>query len=140
MPEPRSAHTATRQAGAIAVRRDSPEPMFLLVTAKSDQRQWIFPKGHVEHGETPAEAARRELLEESGVDGRLRGDVGSIRFQANGHDVEVLYFLFDMQSDGESDEGRRKAWLPFADAARYLSFEDARGLLARARQLIEEDT
>ncbi len=30
--------------------------------------QWLFPKGHIEEGETDEAAARREILEETGID------------------------------------------------------------------------
>lgn len=30
-------------------------------------REWMFPGGHLKAGETPSEAARREMLEETGI-------------------------------------------------------------------------
>jgi 8-oxo-dGTP pyrophosphatase MutT (NUDIX family) len=41
---------------------------FLLVETKRGKR-WTFPKGHVEQGERPWEAAAREAREEAGVEG-----------------------------------------------------------------------
>jgi diadenosine hexaphosphate hydrolase (ATP-forming) len=129
--------TRVSEAGAIAVRFDCGEPQYLLVTAKADAGQWIFPKGHIEAGETPADAARRELLEEAGVEGRARGEVGRLSFRSGGNDLEVIYFFFELESERGSPEGRRKAWLPFAAAAIRLSFDDARHLLTLAHQQIE---
>jgi 8-oxo-dGTP pyrophosphatase MutT (NUDIX family) len=41
------------QAGSIVVRLDRKEPQVLLVTAKRNPKNWIFPKGHIEKGEPP---------------------------------------------------------------------------------------
>lgn len=35
---------------------------------------WLFPGGHVDEGETPAQAVVREVLEETGITARLVGD------------------------------------------------------------------
>lgn len=32
-----------------------------------NSRSWLFPKGHVEEGETDEQAARREIAEETGI-------------------------------------------------------------------------
>ena len=54
-------------AGGIVFRR-FPElgPRFLLIRDSYDN--WGFPKGHLEDGESPAEAAVRETAEETGLE------------------------------------------------------------------------
>ena len=52
-----------KQAGAIVVRAGKTGPRILLVTARRNPRNWIFPKGHVESGETLKVAAVREARE-----------------------------------------------------------------------------
>src|SRR5215213_7244397 len=64
-PFPGDPMKVVRQAGAIVVRFDDDEPRLLLVTARRNPKTWIFPKGHIEDGETPAEAAVREAREEA---------------------------------------------------------------------------
>lgn len=39
--------------------------------------KWSFPSGFIELGETPEEAALRELKEESGVTGKILGLIGA---------------------------------------------------------------
>jgi len=50
----------------------------LLVKRKFDPRAgaWCLPAGFMEYGETPARCARRELLEETGLRGRIRSLFG----------------------------------------------------------------
>jgi 8-oxo-dGTP pyrophosphatase MutT (NUDIX family) len=50
------------QAGAIAFEE---EPRFLLVRANKNPDQWVFPKGHIEKGESPQAAAPRDTVEAS---------------------------------------------------------------------------
>ena len=54
----------TLSAGAVVVRREKGAWQYLLLRAF---HYWDFPKGTVEAGEEPLEAARREVAEESGV-------------------------------------------------------------------------
>jgi 8-oxo-dGTP pyrophosphatase MutT (NUDIX family) len=124
-----------RQGGAIAVRDTAKGPEVLLVRAKKDPRQWIFPKGHQEKGETLAETAVRELKEEGGVVGEAVKSIGVSTFRSGGEDVEVTYFLV-------RDTGRRKtaerevAWRSFAEAQKLVSFDDAQRLLEKAQQML----
>ena len=52
-------------AGIVPVRRDEREWRFLLLRAF---RNWDFPKGVVEPGEDPLDAAKREVAEETGIE------------------------------------------------------------------------
>lgn len=51
-------------AGMVIGRRENGRLLFLLLRA---YRNWDFPKGEVEEGEEPFEAARREVREETGI-------------------------------------------------------------------------
>ena len=56
---------ATRLSAGVVVIRDTPEgPRFLLLRA---YKHWDFSKGMVEPDEAPLAAARREVLEETGI-------------------------------------------------------------------------
>lgn len=51
-------------AGVVIIRREQEACRFLLLRAYS---YWDFPKGEIEPGENPLEAARREVSEETGI-------------------------------------------------------------------------
>jgi diadenosine hexaphosphate hydrolase (ATP-forming) len=127
-----------RQAGAIAIRVHDGLSRVLLVTARRDPTAWVFPKGHIEPGETPVQAALRELQEEAGVSGDALGSVGSSSFRSGDEDVDVEYFLVHALTDGAAAEGRRRLWLDPAAADAALSFGDARRLLDRALAMWRE--
>lgn len=117
------------QAGAVAVRGRGEDLRVLLVTARRDASEWIFPKGHVDAGETLAEAAGRELFEEAGVAGQVGWELDVLTFRTRGRLLEVHYFLVEANGSGESREGRRLQWLAPGEARRVLTFEDTRRLV-----------
>ena len=126
------------QAGGIAFRGSGRDLSILLVTSKKQPGFWIFPKGHVEPGETEAEAGVRETREEAGVAGELIGPVGApLEYDWDGKRYRVQYFLIRTTSESPATDGRTIAWLPFDEALRRLSFEDTGRLLREARPRME---
>lgn len=117
------------QAGAIAVRVRQRTPEVLIVRAKKNPTDWIFPKGHIEPGEDGPAAAVRELLEEGGVVGRAEELVGVSRLQIGAREVQVSYYLVWFEADGIAHERRESAWVPFPEARARLTYEDARRYL-----------
>jgi len=121
------------QAGSIVVRLDTREPQVLLVTAKRNPRNWIFPKGHIEKGERPEEAALRETREEAGVSARLIGPAGILEFGFLGAKARVEYFLvLYTREAGPPEDGRQRIWCGLDDALDRLSYKNTRKLLRKA--------
>ena len=127
-------------AGGIVFRRDeSGVVRFLLIRDSYDN--WGFPKGHLEEDESPADAARRETSEETGLaDLRLHGPIRLIdwHFRFRGRFIHKFchFFLFespDGQPVPQEDEGITACrWCTLDEALRSLSYENARGVLRRA--------
>ena len=123
------------QAGGIPVRKDDRGWWVLFVRSKKDPSLWIFPKGHIEAGESAPETALRETIEESGVEGELLGPVGEpLEFQSGREAVRVRYFLIRATAEAESPEGRRKAWYHVDEAGDHLRFENTRQLLRDVKE------
>jgi 8-oxo-dGTP pyrophosphatase MutT (NUDIX family) len=123
---------AVQQAGAIAIRTRDGAVEALVVRSKKDPSVWIFPKGHIDPGESAAEAAVRELREEAGVAGEIVSPIGVLSFQSGREFVEVTYYLTRFIRTVPQAEDRDFDWLPLAEARQRLSFETARELLDEA--------
>lgn len=126
------------QAGAIAVKPGNGEPLVLITTAKDNPAHWLFPKGHVEPGETAREAAIRELREETGVVGEYVGQAGRNEFTRNGKLLSVEYFVLRFVGQTEAEEGRQIQWVSVSDAQAILTFAGIRQVLADAVSLVDQ--
>lgn len=125
------------QAGAIAFKIVDESPLILLVRARKNPQEWIFPKGHIESGETAEAAAARELEEEAGIRGELLGLIGSLDFQSGEEMVSVVYYLFRFVAEVGRTEERETRWCKFDEALKLLSFRDSAELLKKALPMIE---
>jgi 8-oxo-dGTP pyrophosphatase MutT (NUDIX family) len=125
--------TVIRQSGAIVVRLDGKEPQVLLVSAKRNPDNWIFPKGHIEKGESAEAAALRETKEEAGVVGKLIGPAGILEYGFLGAKARVEYFLVQFgRETGPPEDGRQRTWCGLDDALDRLNYKNARKLLRKA--------
>lgn len=130
-------------AGGVVVRIEDGRPMFLLI--RDSYRNWGFPKGHLESGETPHDAALREVAEETGLeDLRLRGEIETIDwyFRFRGRLVHKVCHFYLMQTDSaatcpQRDEGITACrWESFERAFSLVSYENARDVLRRAFEIV----
>ncbi|MBT9253898.1 MAG: NUDIX domain-containing protein, partial [Brockia lithotrophica] len=61
-------------AGGIVYRRGARGPEILVIEDRFGRI--AYPKGHLEAGETPEQAALREVEEETGIRGTIEGYLG----------------------------------------------------------------
>jgi 8-oxo-dGTP pyrophosphatase MutT (NUDIX family) len=131
-------------AGGIVFRRVPGEAArYLLI--RDSYNNWGFPKGHLEGDESPAEAALRETAEETGLANLvLQGPIRVIdwHFRFRGRHIHKYchFFLFE-SPDGEAcpqlDEGITACqWRPLPEALDVLSYDNARGVLKRAGEMV----
>ncbi|HWZ44334.1 MAG TPA: 8-oxo-dGTP diphosphatase MutT [Candidatus Saccharimonadales bacterium] len=80
---------------ALIVRKSEGEILICQRTAEQAMPlKWEFPGGKIEPGELPAEALRRELEEELGIQATIGPMVVSLQHSyANGNHVELHFFL-----------------------------------------------
>jgi diadenosine hexaphosphate hydrolase (ATP-forming) len=128
------------QAGAVVVRGQGASAEVLLVSAKRDPSQWIFPKGHVEPGESAAEAALREMREEGGVDGRIIRPIGVSTYDSGKDRVRVSYFLVRYSRAVLTTETRKRRWRSLSEARELVSFDDARELVDKVERFFRRSS
>lgn len=126
------------QAGAIAFKIVDDSLLILIVRAKKTPDDWIFPKGHIEPGETPEFAGERELAEEAGVRGKLFAPVGELQFRSGHKDVHVVYYLFEFVTEVPREEKREIKWCEYDEALNLLSHKGAIDLLNDAFPLLRK--
>jgi diadenosine hexaphosphate hydrolase (ATP-forming) len=122
-----------RHAGGVVVRADGHEPLYLLVRARKDPTQWVFPRGHIEPGETLTEAATREVREEAGVRASVLTPLGEVALSGG----KLAFFLMRYEGEVDTDEVREIAWCRREDAMTRLAFAESRAMLARAHRHLE---
>jgi len=104
-----------------------------------------LPKGHIDPGETPEEAAVREVREESGYQGlEITADLGEAEseytFQGARHHRVERYFLMRLtdpgrgapQPVGEEEALFSPLWLDPGEAAERLTYPSEREFARRA--------
>ena len=103
---------------------------------------WSLPKGHIEVGETAAEAAVREIQEETGIRGRVMAEVGAIDFwfmeRTRRIHKTVQQFLLEYVGGelcADDHEVSAVEWVPFTALQSTLAYPDERRLAARAEDL-----
>ena len=131
-------HGGLTHAGGV-VHRQGPNGVehVLLVRASKAPFEWVLPKGHIEHGETPAETASREVLEETGVEASVGPELGTSSFVSpKGEEVRVLFFLMRFESSRAPKELRALQWCVIDDALVLTPFESNRVVLRAARDAL----
>jgi 8-oxo-dGTP pyrophosphatase MutT (NUDIX family) len=128
------------QAGAIPFRWKKGAIEVCLIRNKG-QSKWKIPKGFVDPGETPEEAALKEAWEEAGLTGRLvGGSIGSYEYEKWGNELTVSVFL--MEVTGEEDRWeesrlRERGWSPVETAFSMLRKHPVKPLLDAAATKLE---
>jgi 8-oxo-dGTP pyrophosphatase MutT (NUDIX family) len=126
-------------AGGVVVRNMRGRPFMAAVRVK-DGAVLALPKGHIDPGESAAEAAAREVREETGVEGTLLEKIEDIRYWYVRDGTRVLkvvsFFLFRYRSGSVEDHDHEvdsAEWVPLAEAPKLLSYRGEKQVAAAAQ-------
>ncbi len=126
-------------AGGIVLRQ-AEIPLIAVVRLRK-RNEWVLPKGKLDDGETPRDAAEREVLEETGHDVCVHEFLGTLVYEFGGRFKVVHYWR--METSGEQayelmDDVRAVDWLPLEAAIERLSRGYERAFLANVGPLALE--
>lgn len=122
-----------------------PFPSVVLI-AHEEPAELRLPKGRVDPGETCEQAARREVLEETGISGNVGRWVGtaSWTYSFDGQELtkHVDYFLMnnpEWTGSGLDPDVRGIVMASPSLALKLLSFTPERDILAQALTIVERE-
>jgi 8-oxo-dGTP pyrophosphatase MutT (NUDIX family) len=134
---------SVRSAGGVLVRRETDGSLHVLLGRRGPL--WRLPKGKLEAGESDAQAAEREVAEETGEGGRVVARLGEVDFsfmegRTRIEKTAVHFLLLATGRAGEPDgEFDRVEWMPIAKARRLLRYPAERAAIRSALSLIDAD-
>ncbi len=122
-------------AGGVVVREQNGYEEFLLVSARNFSFIWVLPKGHIKSYETEAQAAVREVKEESGMKVSVIKKIGnSERFKWNFKKQIVAFYLMKFEAVYlQNEENRKICWLPYKDAISKLFYTNQKKIMRRSK-------
>jgi 8-oxo-dGTP diphosphatase len=144
-------------AGAVVLRHMQNEWWVAVIEPGShgepeDRKDVLaLPKGNLDPGEKPDQAAAREVLEETGVRARMLAKLADIKYiyvrKWAGRErifKVVSFYVMKYQSGRIGDiteamrhEVRRAYWLPLKQAAAKLSYKGERQIAKKALKFVE---
>ncbi|MCK1739044.1 NUDIX hydrolase [Bradyrhizobium sp. 138] len=119
-------------AGGIVLRRGS-TPLIAVVRQRK-RNEWVLPKGKLDDGETPKEAAHREVLEETGHDVAIHEFLGTLVYQSGGRSKVVHFWRMEAESGPVRklmNDIKAIDWLTLDEAIARLSREYERAFLTQ---------
>ena len=133
-----SAHTAPADAKATG-------PVVIIDLRSAED----FKKGHLEGAETPEQAAVREIMEETGITGRVLRHLATIDYWFAGHEHRVHkvvhHFLLEavsgtLTTENDPDhEAEDVEWVALDDVSHRLAYPNERRIVAAAWDILVGD-
>ncbi len=114
-------------AGGIIIKIEGDKLMVLLVEHLAGS--FVFPKGHIEIGETPAAAAKREISEEVGLNdiivGKKLGVINRRAIKSLAKPAkEITMFMIEVKNYSHHAAQESYRWFELDDVTAHLRYEE----------------
>jgi 8-oxo-dGTP diphosphatase len=106
----------------------------ILLVQRPRYQDWSLPKGKLDRGETPLQAALREVREETGFSAKALGFAGAFGYEVKGAPKVVLYWMMKPLKQGpilDPEEVCELRWVTVRSAMRLMTYEMERDLVRR---------
>ncbi|MDO8507211.1 MAG: NUDIX domain-containing protein [bacterium] len=133
--------TYFEKAGAIIVHDNKGVTEVLLEYREREYlKDWSFPKGGMEKGETPEETTIREIREETGLEIEIIKILPTIYYH-NDHDGDVRQYMFlakptteNLRAEFDHD---KVEWVPLEQVSKRLSYQNLKDYLEKVQPKLE---
>jgi len=130
--------------GIVPIFGKEANSLFLLIHHQAGH--WAFPKGHANSGESPAETARREFAEETGISDFEMLEEPSFTehysFLKDGEPIDktVTYFLGFVNSMDvvlQVEQVQNSAWVSGEEAIKLITFDANRRMFGEVKAFLD---
>lgn len=138
-------------AGGVVISVQEGQPFVAIIARRNrgGRLEWCLPKGHLEGEETAEQAARREVAEETGIDGHVLAHLATIDYWFSGTDRRVHkvvhHYLLEAHSgeltvENDPDhEAEKVEWVHLDAAPARLAYPNERRVVMMAREMLVGD-
>lgn len=131
-------------SGGVIFRKTGSDIEIALIGVKGGN-VWCLPKGIVEKGEKTEETAVREVVEETGLCGKVLNKIGDISYwyyikEENTKCKKTVHFYLLEYLSGSTDyhnwEVDRAEWFPLDEALQKVSYKGDRQIVEKAKEML----
>jgi len=134
-------------AGGVVFRKNK-NKIEVAIIARNNKTVWCLPKGKIEKNESAEDTAKREVKEETGLEGELLTKINSIHYFYTSKEENkrfsktVDFYLFKYVNGNTEDhdwEIDAVEWVEIDEAIKRLTYKSERETMEKAKKIIQEN-